>query len=50
MAWLRVVGAVFTAVGLAAYLLGVGSPVTGRALSLPAVMVGLTLVAIGGEE
>jgi hypothetical protein len=46
---LRAVGVAVSIAGLAAYGVGVLAPVTGRELSLPLVMVGLTLVSIGGE-
>ena len=44
----RALGAAVTLLGLAGYLAGVGTAYPGRALSLPAVMVGLTILAIGG--
>jgi hypothetical protein len=46
---LRRVGLVLTLAGFAAYVAGVLAPVTGRELSLPVIMVGVTLVAVGGE-
>lgn len=45
---LRAVGALVTALGLAGYLVGASVAYTGRAFSVTAVMVGLTLLAIGG--
>ncbi len=47
---LRAVGAIVTALGLVAYIAGVTVAYTGRAFSVTAVMVGLTLLAIGGSE
>ncbi len=47
---LRVAGLVLIAVGFAVYVAGVLAPLTGRELSLPVVMVGITLVAVGGED
>lgn len=44
----RPVGVVLTLAGLAVYVAGVVAPFTGRSISLVGVMVGLTLVAIGG--
>jgi hypothetical protein len=46
----RVLGAGLTLVGLAGYGAGTAIAYEGRALSLTAVMVGLTLVTIGGGE
>jgi hypothetical protein len=40
-------GLVCTALGLAGYALGVARPYPGRALSVTAVMVGITLFAVG---
>lgn len=45
---LRAAGAALTLVGVAGYAAGVAAAFPGRSLSVPAVMVGLTLVAIGG--
>lgn len=45
----RLLGAAVTLAGLAGYVAGVGAGYPGRSLTLPTVMVGLTLVAIGGE-
>jgi len=45
---LRAAGLVVTLAGLAGYLAGVSAAYPGRAFSIPVVMVGLTLVAIGG--
>lgn len=46
---LRLAGAVVTVAGLGGYVAGTAAAYPGRSLSLTAVMVGLTLVAIGGE-
>ena len=46
----RALGLLLTAGGLAAYVAGTVVPYEGRAFSLTALMVGLTLVAIGGVE
>ena len=43
----RGAGVVCTAVGVAGYLLGIAVPYPGRALSVTAVMVGVTLFAVG---
>lgn len=43
----RTVGVALTALGLAGYLAGVARPYPGRAFSVTAVIVGLTLVGIG---
>jgi len=40
-------GLALTAVGTAGYAVGVGTPYPGRSLSVTAVMVGVTLAAIG---
>jgi len=40
-------GLLFTVGGVAAYVAGVAVPYPGRALSLTAVMVGVTLLAVG---
>ena len=49
MTRLRTVGAVLTVLSLGGYVAGIYVPYAGRALSVTAVMVGLTLVAIGGD-
>lgn len=43
----RAGGGVLTVLGLAAYALGIVTPYPGRAFSLTAVMVGVTLAATG---
>ena len=40
-------GTAFTVAGLVGYLIGVVAPYPGRAFSVTAVMVGVTLLAIG---
>lgn len=47
---LRVGGGVLTLAGLAAYTAGVLTPYPGRGFSIAVVMVGLTMVAIGGSN
>ncbi len=49
MARVRTAGAVLTALAVVGYVVGVVAPYPGRALSLTALMVGLTLAAIGGD-
>ena len=49
MHWVRALGGLATLGGLVAYLGGVVVPYTGRGFSLTVTMVGLTLIAIGGE-
>lgn len=44
----RVLGATLTTLGVAGYVAGIATPYPGRAFSVTAVIVGLTLVAIGG--
>lgn len=44
----RALGAALTTLGVAGYAAGVATPYPGRAFSVTAVIVGLTLVAIGG--
>jgi uncharacterized membrane protein YccC len=44
----RTAGGTLTAVALAGYVVGVLVPYPGRAVTLPGVMVGLTLWAVGG--
>lgn len=46
----RALGAALTGVGALGYLAGVLAPYPGRALSLPAVMVGVALLAVGQGE
>lgn len=46
----RAAGLVLTVGGLGAYLAGVSIAYEGRAFSLTAIMLGITLVAIGGAE
>lgn len=43
----RALGVALTGVGVLGYVAGVLAPYPGRALSLPAVMVGVALLAIG---
>ncbi|WP_435332522.1 hypothetical protein [Haloarchaeobius sp. TZWWS8] len=43
-------GITLTALGAVSYLVGIAVPYPGRAFSLTAVMVGLTLLAVGWEE
>lgn len=47
---LRAVGAIVTALGIGGYIVGVAIAYTGRAFAVTVVMVGLTLLAIGGSE
>lgn len=42
-----VAGIVLTVVGLAGYLAGLATPYPGRAFSVAAIMIGVTLAAIG---
>jgi hypothetical protein len=44
----RVVGIVIVVVALAGYVVGVVEPYPGRAISLTGVMVGMTLIGVGG--
>jgi hypothetical protein len=44
----RALGAALTGAGALGYLAGVLAPYPGRALSLPAVMIGVALLAAGG--
>jgi hypothetical protein len=44
----RAVGLALSGAGIAGYAVGAVTPYPGRALSLPAVMVGLALAAVGG--
>jgi hypothetical protein len=44
-----VAGVVLTVLGLVGYAAGVLAPYPGRAFSVTGVMVGLTLVAVGGD-
>lgn len=46
----RAVGLGFLLVGLVGYAGGVYAPYPGRAFSITAVMLGVTLTAIGGER
>lgn len=46
MHWLRAVGVAATVGGLAGYAVGVAVPYPGRAFSITALMVGITLVSI----
>ena len=50
MHWLRALGVVVTAVGVAGYLAGIATPYPGRAFSVTAVVVGITLASIGGDS
>lgn len=50
MNWLLAGGAGLSALGTAGYLVGIAVNYPGRAFSLTAVMVGLTLVAIGSAD
>jgi len=45
----RAAGLVLAGAGVAGYAVGVTVAYPGRALSLPAVMVGVTLAAVGGS-
>ena len=47
---LRVAGGVLLGIGLLGYVLGVLAPYPGRAFAITALMVGITLVAIGGAR
>jgi hypothetical protein len=42
-------GIALTVLGLVGYAVGVAAPYPGRAFSVTGVMVGLTLVAVGGD-
>jgi hypothetical protein len=42
-------GVALTVLGLLGYVVGVFAPYPGRAFSVTGVMVGLTLVAVGGD-
>jgi hypothetical protein len=44
-----VAGLALTVLGLVGYVVGVFAPYPGRAFSVTGVMVGLTLVAVGGD-
>lgn len=44
----KVAGAVLTVAGLVGYVVGVLAPYPGRGFSLAGVMVGLTLLSVGG--
>lgn len=44
-----VAGVALTVLGLVGYVVGVFAPYPGRAFSVTGVMVGLTLVAVGGD-
>jgi hypothetical protein len=50
MNWTLTVGLVLTAGGLIGYLVGTAHPYPGRAFSVTAVMIGVTIVAVGGNE
>lgn len=50
MTRVRTAGAVLTVLALVGYAVGIYVPYVGRALSLTLAMVGLTLVAIGGDH
>lgn len=45
----RTAGVALTAAGVAGYLVGVAAPYPGRALTVTAVVVGITLASIGGS-
>lgn len=45
----RLGGYALSALALVGYALGIVAPYTGRAFSITALMVGITLVAIGGD-
>ncbi len=45
----RAAGIALCALGVAGYAIGVGQPYPGRAFSVTGVMVGVTLLAIGGR-
>ncbi|WP_232700371.1 hypothetical protein [Halobacterium wangiae] len=47
---LRAFGLGLTGVGVAGYLLGIATPYPGRAFSVTAVIVGVTLASIGGNS
>ncbi|AHG02689.1 hypothetical protein HALDL1_02920 [Halobacterium sp. DL1] len=46
---LRALGLAVTAVGVAGYAVGTATPYPGRAFSVTAVIVGITLASIGGN-
>ncbi len=46
MHWLRAAGVVVTAAGVASYLVGTAVPYPGRAFSITALIVGITLLSI----
>lgn len=46
----QTVGVVLAVAGVVGYLVGLAAPYTGRAFSVTAAMVGLTLLAVGGGE
>lgn len=50
MSRVRLAGLLLSVVALAGYLVGARVAYTGRSFSVTLLMVGLTLVAIGGEE
>jgi hypothetical protein len=45
---IRAAGVTLTAGGVAAYLAGLATPYPGRAFSVTAVIVGITLASVGG--
>lgn len=47
---IRAAGLAFLLAGTLGYVVGVYTPYPGRAFSITAVMVGITLAAIGGES
>ena len=49
MNWVRLGGIGLTALGVSGYAIGVGVAYPGRAFSITALMVGLTLIAVGGS-
>lgn len=50
MHWLRALGVAVTAVGVAGYVVGITTPYPGRAFSVTAVIVGVTLASIGNDS
>ncbi|MHB9287213.1 hypothetical protein ACKVMT_09250 [Halobacteriales archaeon Cl-PHB] len=50
MTRVRAAGTVLTVLALVGYAAGIYVPYAGRALTVTAVMVGLTLVGIGGDH
>ncbi|MFB6097445.1 MAG: hypothetical protein ABEJ74_08665 [Haloferacaceae archaeon] len=46
----RIVGGALCGLGIVGYVAGIAVPYTGRAFSITALMVGVTLYAVGGSE